>query len=245
MKVVGNVPEVGAYARPLALVEGLSQVAAAFLADSLCGGPFLHSSATTLRGEPASSRPWPRARHRCRTVLVPAALRKLECRVPGRAAGRGHRHLGRRRRKLFHGGQDKIGQRQSGQIRVHQDHQLSVVTASSWQPIWKTRRARFESDFCSLHERFRLWISVQIVYIKTSLKKKRESEWRKVSFIYEYYILRLEGFYFFLSFFLFRLTEERIDDYSYQYTLRSKDFLNLSERNTNSRAKSRDVIGAV
>lgn len=85
----------------------------------------------------------------------------------------------------------------------------------------------------------------QIVYIKTSLKKKRESEWRKVSFIYEYYILRLEGFYFFLSFFLFRLTEERIDDYSYQYTLRSKDFLNLSERNTNSRAKSRDVIGAV
>ena len=57
MKVVGDVPEVGAYARPLALVEGLSQVAAAFLADSLCGGPFLHSSATTLRGEPASSRP--------------------------------------------------------------------------------------------------------------------------------------------------------------------------------------------
>ena len=107
MKVVGDVPEVGAYARPLALVEGLSQVAAAFLADSLCGGPFLHSSATTLRGEPASSRPWPRARHRCRTVLVPAALRKLECRVPGRAAGRGHRHLGRRRRKLFHGGQDR------------------------------------------------------------------------------------------------------------------------------------------
>ena len=53
MKVVGDVPEVGAYARPLALVEGLSQVAAAFLADSLCGGPFLHSSATTLRGEPA------------------------------------------------------------------------------------------------------------------------------------------------------------------------------------------------
>lgn len=218
MKVVGDVPEVGAYARPLALVEGLSQVAAAFLADSLGGRPFLHGSATALRGKPASSRSWPWAWHRCCTVLVPAALRKLECRVPGWAAGRGHRHLGRRRRKLFHGGQDEIGQRQSGQIRVHQDHQLSVVTASSWQPIWKPDE-RVSSDFTLWTNESYDWSKSvgklrQIVCvdreIKTSLKEKRKNDndrenflsWKSISIIYEYYV-RLEGSLLFIYFFSF------------------------------------------
>lgn len=85
--------------------------------------------------------------------------------------------------------------------------------------------------------------------IKTSLKEKRKNDndrenflsWKSISIIYEYYI-RLEGsllfIYFFLSF--SRLTEERIDDYSYHF----KHFLNLFEE-ISTRAKSQDVIVAV
>lgn len=133
IEVVCNISETGTYVRPLSPVEAVSKVAAAAIANWLDNGPLLHGGgATTLGGKPASSRPWPRAWHRCLIVLGAAALRKLECHVPGWTARRGHGHLGRRWRKLLHCVQHQIRQRHAGQVRVHQDHRLPIVARSSW-----------------------------------------------------------------------------------------------------------------
>lgn len=145
MEIVGDVPEVGTYGRPVISVEGLSNVAAAALANWLYGGCLLHGrGATTLWGKSASSRSWPWVWHRCHIVHIIVGFRKLECRVPGWTAGRRYGHLRRSGRKLLHGRQHQIRQRHASQIRVHQNW-MPVVAHSSWQPIWRTQEFRLIS----------------------------------------------------------------------------------------------------
>ena len=146
MEIVGDVPEVGAYGRPVTSLEGLSNVAAAALANWFYSRCLLHSrGATTLWSKSASSRSWPWVWHRCHIDRIIVRFRKLECRVPGWAAGRRYGHLRRSGRKLLHGRQHQIRQRHASQIRVHQNHRMPFVAHSSWQPIWRTQEIRLIS----------------------------------------------------------------------------------------------------